>query len=473
MHAEVIPEPELEFGGGGRHIDPRFGIVNYGPADLAALDAPRAIRIGLIGPADQLPGIRAWFERCREPIAAKDERYPHLFPGFPGCDIDRGLHTIVVFSGRHIRALGDRDLRLIADAPAARALATAVEVYAAEITAMAEENRVDVFLVARPPELKDTMAALADSAAESGVVLPQFANFHDMLKARLLRLPQPVQIIRRSTWDETAPPPSGHSRQDEASRAWNIHNALYYKAGGVPWRLARNTADLTVCYIGVSFYRSGDGEVLDTSVAQVFNALGDGVIVRGGPARISGDDRQPHLTRDDAHALLLAALDAYRREHRTLPARVVLHKTSSFTSAEIDGFQGAADERLLDTLEMSWITGREGARLFRPGSAPPLRGTLLALADRELALYTKGSIDFYSTYPGMYVPRPLGIRPVRPVRSPADTAAEILALTKMNWNQTRLDGQDPITIRAANQVRAVLRFSDPVQAVAARYANYM
>ena len=69
---------------------------------------------------------------------------------------------------------------------------------------------------------------------------------------------------------------------------------------------------------------------------------------------------------------------------------------------------------------MSWITGSEGARLFRPGSAPPLRGTLLALADRELALYTKGSVDFYSTYPGMYVPRPLGIRPVRPVRSPAE-----------------------------------------------------
>ena len=126
-------------------------------------------------------------------------------------------------------------------------------------------------------------------------MLPQFANFHDMLKARLLRLPQPVQIIRRSTWDETAPPPPGRSRQDEASRAWNLHTALYYKAGGVPWRLARNTADLTVCYIGVSFYRSGDGDVLDTSVAQVFNALGDGVIVRGGPARISGDDRQPHL----------------------------------------------------------------------------------------------------------------------------------------------------------------------------------
>ena len=44
-------------------------------------------------------------------------------------------------------------------------------------------------------------------------------------------------------------------------------------------------------------------------------------------------------------ATSLGALDAYRREHRTLPARVVLHKSSAFTADEIDGFEGAADER--------------------------------------------------------------------------------------------------------------------------------
>ena len=60
MHAEVLDEPELEFGGGNRHIDPRFGIANYGPADLGAAEAPRAIRAALIGPADQLGGVRAW-----------------------------------------------------------------------------------------------------------------------------------------------------------------------------------------------------------------------------------------------------------------------------------------------------------------------------------------------------------------------------------------------------------------------------
>lgn len=109
----ILDEPELEFGGAARHIDPRFGITNYGPADLGAADAPRAIRVGLVGPADQLDGLRRWLERCREPIAAKDEKYPHLFPEFPGCDTDRGLHTTLVFSDRNTRAISSRDLRAI------------------------------------------------------------------------------------------------------------------------------------------------------------------------------------------------------------------------------------------------------------------------------------------------------------------------------------------------------------------------
>ncbi len=108
-------------------------------------------------------------------------------------------------------------------------------------------------------------------------------------------------------------------RQDEASRAWNLHIALYYKAGGVPWRLPRPTTDLTTCFVGVSFYRGGSGTTLDTAVAHVFNERGDGVIVRGGAAHIK-EDRQPHLKAADAHNLLQTAFDVYRREHKTLPA---------------------------------------------------------------------------------------------------------------------------------------------------------
>ena len=122
---------------------------------------------------------------------------------------------------------------------------------------------------------------------------------------------------------------------------------------------------------------------------------------------------------------------------------------------------------------MSWITSSDGARLFRPGAAPPLRGTLLTLSDHELVLYTTGSIEFYSTYPGMHIPQPIGVRAVTASLSQREIASEILALTKMNWNQTRLDGRMPVTIRTANQVKSILRFCAPNQAIAIRYAHYM
>jgi hypothetical protein len=39
--------------------------------------------------------------------------------------------------------------------------------------------------------------------------------------------------------------------------------------------------------------------------------------------------------------------------------------------------------------------------------------------------------------------------------------------------QTHLDGRDPITIRAANQVKAILRLCAADEAIATRWANYM
>jgi len=284
---------------------------------------------------------------------------------------------------------------------------------------------------------------------------------------------QPLQILRRSTWDEATPPPTGRGRQDEASRAWNLHIALYYKAGGVPWRLPRPATELTTCFVGISFYRGSAGTSLDTAVAHVFNERGDGVIVRGGAAHISKEDRQPHLNAADAHDLLQTALDVYRREHKTLPARVVIHKSSRFLLEEVAGFDSAAAARDLAALDLVWITDSEDVQLFRPGTAPPLRGTFVTLSPDEHALYTGGSVEFYSTYPGMYVPHPVGIRPALLTRGPHDLAVELLALTKMNWNQARLDGRLPITLRTAEQVKRVLRFCDPAQTIATRYAQYM
>jgi hypothetical protein len=73
----------------------------------------------------------------------------------------------------------------------------------------------------------------------------------------------------------------------------------------------------------------------------------------------------------------------------------------------------------------------------------------------------------------MYVPHPVGIRPAQLTHSSRDVAIEMLSLSKMNWNQARLDGRHPITPRTADQVKKVLRFCDPQEAIATRYAQYM
>jgi len=224
----------------------------------------------------------------------------------------------------------------------------------------------------------------------------------------------------------------------------------------------------------VSFTRAGSDTQLHTSVAQVFNELGDGVIVRGALARRSGDDKQPHLASDDAHFLLDGALRRYREEHGTAPADITVHKTSSFSTEEREGFLASADAAQLHSCDLVWITDAEDAFMIRGASNyPPLRGTLLTLDDEHHALYTHGSVPYYRTYPGMYIPRPLGIRVAESDRGIEDIASEVLALSKLNWNRARLDARKPITLLTARRVGEVLRHVPSNVTPAARYAYYM
>src|ERR1035437_1674398 len=84
-----------------------------------------------------------------------------------------------------------------------------------------------------------------------------------------------------------------------------------------------------------------DRTKLVTSMAQVFNELGEGVVVRGGPADLSKEDRQPHLTGESCQHLIADALAKYREVHWTLPARIVIHKSSPFSVDEGAGAKRA------------------------------------------------------------------------------------------------------------------------------------
>ncbi len=480
MKIEFIQEPELEFGT-GKHVDIRFGLMNHGAFDYADSLSPKQVKVGIVGTPETVEGTQRWLQRCKDEVPAKPSNQPNLFPRFPGFRPEFGFHSTLVLNTQLQRSISQREFRKFTKKhPIREVVAESVEIYIKELEYLVQNQAPDVLICALPPELLNLTEAddqLEEVEGDGRDSVSKF-DFHDMLKARAMALRKPIQIVRPSTYDpskrrrQKRRPDKTRQIQDEATIAWNFYTALYYKAGGVPWRLIRDPAQLTTCYVGVSFYRTLDESSLQTSVAQVFNERGHGVIVRGGTAQISKEDRQAHLLKPDAFQLLFDALERYRDEHHTWPARVVMHKSSGYSRDEVEGFSEALAAQRISTADFLSVRS-SFTRLFRDGEYPPLRGTLLSTDERSHVFYTKGSVDFYSTYPGMYVPHPIMFHCDETEQTPRFLAEEILGLTKMNWNNTQFDGAEPITLKAARQVGHILRYVDESQWVEPRYSFYM
>jgi hypothetical protein len=73
----------------------------------------------------------------------------------------------------------------------------------------------------------------------------------------------------------------------------------------------------------------------------------------------------------------------------------------------------------------------------------------------------------------MYVPRPLEFKCENTEQTPRFLAQEILALTKMNWNNTQFDNSEPIVLKAARRVGDILKYVDEDHVMQSRYSFYM
>lgn len=238
MKIAILPEPDLEFSGGARRIDPRTGIRNYGPADATDTKV-RTIRAGIVGTKDAIEGVRSWLDRCRGPIEAKQSHLSHFYLPFPGFDTAVGFRSTLVIDSRFERRIDKRALASLVGLKPADAVTRAVELYDAELAALNEEAQCDVVIVCRPDDLAEQGEPIKDPERPWKQARPPTLgfDFHELLKARSLRTSRPIQLIRRETWDPTFKPKNRDDRrpqQDEATKAWNLHTALYYKAGGAP-----------------------------------------------------------------------------------------------------------------------------------------------------------------------------------------------------------------------------------------------
>ena len=497
---KYLEEPKLQFGDYFEHEDTKTGLAEFGPFGKNILGLhPSEIKLGFIGTRETIAGAQEWIERCSSPIESENIRIISHKPGvdegglfsvetstdtqvirrlekilnrdFVGFNRESSFECCFQVNERWERHIQPRELdTTLGIEDKERRIWELVDFFDDQIKSIADTDPTpDIIILALTPGIVE----YAHSVRISGNF---YLNFRRAIKARAMRWGIPIQLLRRSTVKGEG------DLQEVATRAWNFCTAQYYKANGIPWRLS--TLGKDTCFVGISFYVAqdlSDTITMRSSVAQAFDYLGQGLVLRGD--RFEWDTkkqgRTPHLTENAARQLIKDTLEEYVKLRGIPPRRVVIHKTSEFWDKEhakyneLDGFyQGIED--VYAGCETDFITLRQtGVRLFREGMYPPLRGTYFSVQGTQHFLYTMGFIPYLETYPKPYVPEPWQITEHHGGSAPEDLFREILALTKMNVNNCAFADGTPITISFSQKVGEIMKHIPEDGIVQPKYRFYM
>lgn len=480
LACSLLPEPLLLFGDKQSCEDPKTGLTAFGPYSKTDATRRTVIRVGVVGPAEAIDRALHLVEQMGAPIPYHEKNDAMLHPGFPGFNDQDPFQIQFVTQPVWCRRLSPSQIARVEcndDFPSRiKLLVTDV---ANEVEALSKlDAGPDLVLVAMTAGLEAKCrvgiaaydkaqrdAADADEDAVADVIeemeeaeedkveeRPDTArSFRRGLKAACMRF-LPTQLL----WHRTLAGTRGV--QDLATCAWNLSVALMYKASVIPWRLADVMEGS--CFVGISFFHpDNEKSSTRTSVAQAFTHRGEGFVLQGDkftwkPTRT---EKAPHLDREGAKALMTQVLELYDGEVHNPPQRLIVQKTSRYTEAEREGFMeaiGGVSDSALMTLSHRGIT------CLRPGAKPALRGTIVDFGDKKGLVYTTGYIPFLRCYPGFRIPQPLEITENWGSLTFREVAADLLRLTKLNWNTAAFCCVDPITIAFSRRVGEILKIAD-------------
>ena len=484
---DYIPEPKLVFGSGQQLESPKDGLLLFGPERVAKENA--TLRIGVIGTKAGITFFNEWMCRVKGFVPGKESSSAQhrSFLGFNaiyGVGLpDRAVCELIVTDDEIDKTLMVSDRHV--------AIFRTVDVFSDRIKRYIDEEEavVDVWFVVIPervflygrPKSVVPVAMRVESGAHMDKKLAKElisepslfvedneaaepylyeVNFHNQLKARLLERPHRavVQIVR-----ETVVAPGAFLKsngkplraiQDPATVAWNLCTTAYFKSGRRPWRLARVRDK--VCYVGLVFKRLlNDAEGSACCGAQMFLDSGDGLVFKGavGPWR-SASKGEYHVSREGARTLLATVVDAYKIKEGCYPSELFIHGQTAFNDEEWHGFMDAVSPGT--NLVGVRIRSSLSVKLFRPGTHPILRGSALRLSSRAGFLWTRGFIPYLGTYPGRETPNPLRIDLLRGDADLLTVMADVMALTKLNFNACIYGDGLPVTLRFASAVGEIL-----------------
>jgi hypothetical protein len=488
-----VPEPVLAFGYRQTSDHPKDGLFLYGPHN--APSRSREVSVGAIGTKEGLTHFRNWAIKLGgfisiPPRSKKDKEHRLHLSNFPGIEEAFGL---IVSPGEFV----ERTIELSALEEATRTLNQheavwkAVDIFVREIEHFDrnEERRVDIWVFVLPeivferckPQAKRIGLELApgtfDKLQKEKTDIPLFAgiidqsdeaifddvpDFHRQVKARLLKLGHTSQLIRETTLaPEKFLNSAGYPRrrlQEPASVAWNLATGLYYKTQPEPpWKLA--SVRPGVCYIGLVFKMiPNDDKQHACCAAQMFLNEGDGVVFRGANGPWKTGEWEFHLKAAEARGLIAKVLETFSEKHGAPPKEFFIHGRTNFNDEEWGAFTDAAPPET-NVVGVRIQTTNGDTKLYRNGDYPVIRGTAVLVDDRNAFLWTSGYVPRLDTYIGPETPNPLMITILRstgPAPEIRTVLADVMGLTKINYNACNYSDGLPVTIRFANKVGDVL-----------------
>ncbi|EIK71338.1 hypothetical protein PseBG33_0006 [Pseudomonas synxantha BG33R] len=441
----LLDEPLLTFSPNdvrATDVHPLRGLVNHGPFTKEAFTryTPK-IRVATVGPN------AGWIQRgdlmklLKVPHSPADRKeYVPAFPGF-----ERLFHAELVSAPAetHIR-WPDNLLDQTQSLTPPQVLFQAISEALTRLSLMRE--LFDVVLIHLPDKWSH---AFRDTGFDA----------HDSLKAIGARYSIPTQVVNDRSFKFSF----------KASIAWRLSIALYVKAGGIPWKLAPSAVvPADTAYIGLAYAIKGNSEKTGfvTCCSQVFDMDGGGMEFVAFQAVDPVTDiiearRNPFLTRNDMRSVISRSLALYQQRNTVLPRRLVIHKTTAFKPQEIQGAMDAlASVKEVEFIEVSSRSHWRGVWLIDSGkNNPPSqaakypvpRGTMVMRSGTSALLWAAGNAAGVSASGNYYqggksIPRPLALTRHEGTGPLELIAAEVLALTKMDWNNDALYDPMPVTI---------------------------
>jgi hypothetical protein len=303
-------------------------------------------------------------------------------------------------------------------------------------------------------------------------------NFHHQLKAKVLTSGIVTQIVRESTvafrdFKDKYGNPQRDLSKFESAIAWNISTTLYYKMGGIPWKLG-HVRD-RVCYVGL-VYKKMENTIDDRTsccAAQMFLDSGDGLVFKATSGKwYNTKTKEYHLSSEAAFELMSKAIETYeRRNNERPPFQIFIHAQTYFNDEEWNGFEKATKDKC--SIIGVRIRRDSQFKLFRERKYPVPRGLIFRENSKKAYLWSKGFVPKIETVFGLETPNSLSIEVVKGDEDISVVCSDVLMLTKLNYNSCVYGDGTPVTLKFANMIGEILTAGPMVDIPVLPFKHYI